>query len=254
MPAPDDDVPTFDLPDVLPPLLVGYQIVNDDGDTVVMLPLPGDLGRAIQAHVERDVAALRAGAEARGGVLAPQDLFRPLRHLRQADELLAEYMRVLGEVRKAFALLIEEVAADAVGADADGKPTGTVTVPDQDGDITVRPQFRNSYTITPEVVLPAFAAMFADQHADAVLAAAGSMSTPDIHEYRNAVGAAMAEAIADALANAHQLGKYDLQVSKVRAYADHLARTGHDSAASVVEKAIHKTRDYTGIKVERKTT
>lgn len=238
------------------PAIDGFQLQDRDGAVATTLPVPAELARMIREHVERDVARLRDGIEERGGVLAVQDVFRPLRHLQQADELVADYVRVLGNVRKGIKLLIEEVAADGVGADGDGKPVHTITVPDQDGDISIRPQFKNTYTIQMEQVLPAFASMFADQHADAVIdqviESANPIDGDDLPGVRAKVGALIAEAIADALASVGQLGKFEPQVTKVRAYADHLARESHDNAAAIVSSAIIKSRDYDSIKVERK--
>jgi hypothetical protein len=68
-----------------------------------------------------------------------------------------------------------------------------------------------------------------------------------------AVGVAVAEAIVDALSNVGQLGKFEPQVSKVRAYAKDLARNGEDRAASIVAAAITTKTTYNGVKVERKT-
>ncbi len=228
-----------------------YRLDDEDGNVVVWLPVPTELARLFVEQIERDVQAMRAAVEERGGVIAPQDLFAPMRYSQQGIELLEEYQRVLKGAAAKVKALLEEIAADAVGADQDGKPVAPVTVPDRDGDISIRPTFKNTYTITPEQVLPAFASMFADQHVDAVISRV-RVGGGTVEQVRAAVGAAMAEAVTDALMAADQLGKFELQVSKVRAYRDHLSREGFDSAASVVGAAIHKSRDYAGLDVKRK--
>lgn len=228
-----------------------YRLDDETGQPVVWLPVPSELGRLFVEQIERDVQGMREALEARGGVVAQQDVYAPLRYIQQGIELLGEYQRVLKRAATDIKGLMEEVAADGVGADTDGKPVAPMTVPDRDGDISIRPEFKNTYTITPEQVLPAFASMFADQHVDAIDSALEVDLEADPVK-RARVGAIMAEAIADALAAVGQLGKFELQVTKVRAYRDHLAREGHDNAASIVDKAIHKHRDYGGLKVERK--
>jgi hypothetical protein len=233
-----------------------YRLDDETGQPVVWLPVPSELGRLFAEQIERDVQGMREAIEHRGGVVAQQDVYAPLRYIQQGIELLGEYQRVLKRAATDIKRLMEEVAADGVGADDDGKPVAPMTVPDRDGDISIRPEFKNTYTITPEQVLPAFASMFADAHADAVInqviESASPVNGDCLNGVRAKVGALLAEAITDALAAVDQLGKFELQVTKVRAYRDHLAREGHDNAASIVDKAIHKARDYSGLKVERR--
>lgn len=49
-----------------------------------------------------------------------------------------------------------------------------------------------------------------------------------------------------------QCGKFEPQVTKVRAYADSLARQGEDGLAAAVNSAINKTVKLKGVKVGRK--
>ena len=46
--------------------------------------------------------------------------------------------------------------------------------------------------------------------------------------------------------------KVELQVSKVKAYANGIARRGDDQGAAVVNSAITTTQSYKGVKFERK--
>jgi hypothetical protein len=243
-----------------PPVNLPATLSNDEAYCLMpgtpaeaQIPLPGELVQLIRGHVEADVAAMRQLIEQRGGVHAPADVYGILRYLSATDELLAEYARLIGVVRKeTLKPLTEEVLADGVGADTDGKPVGSLTVPDAAGDIRITRKSRNVHTITPEAILPAFASMFADQHVDAVLNATDTTPGMTAEQHRAAVGVAIAEAIVDALNNVGELGKFEPQVSKVRAYADALARAGHDNASSVVSMAIRTTREYDGISTERK--
>jgi hypothetical protein len=251
---PDDTapVPTFNVEEVFPDLH-GYRLMNGDGAVVAVLPPPNELAGFLRQHIELDIAQLRAAVEARGGVLAVADTFTQQRHLQQAEELLGEYERKLKDLRKVVRQLQEEVLADAVGADGKGVPLGNLTVPDAEGDVKITRRFANSYAIDTAPLFQAFASMFADQHADAVARSLGVEVGSD-PQHRALVGVAIAEAIVEALGSIGELGKFEAQVSKVRAYADALARGGHDAAASVVSQAIAKTREYQGVNVERKTT
>lgn len=228
-----------------------YRLDDENGNVVVWLPVPAELARLFVEQIERDVQGMRETVEARGGVIAPQDLFTPMRYTQQGIELLEEYQRFLKGAAAKIKALLEEITADAVGADDDGKPVAPVTVPDRDGDIAIRPTFKNTYSITPEQVLPAFASMFADQAVDNVINRV-RVGGGTVEQVRAGVGALIAEAVTDALMAVEQLGKFELQVSKVRAYRDHLSREGHDSAASIVDAAIHKSRDYAGLEAKRK--
>lgn len=234
----------------------GFTLLNMQSQPAFTLPQPSDLAAMITTHVEGDVAALRAGIEHRGGVVTPADTFEIHRHIQQAAELIAEYLRKFKDVATHLKGLQEEALADATGADAQGNPLSSLTVPDRDGDIRITRKTKNTHTISAEQVLPAFASTFADQHADAVAAIArrevGEFASAA--ELRAAIGVSVAEAILDALNSVGELGKFDPQVTKVRAYADHLARSGQDAAAGIVRKAIATTREYDGITVERKTT
>lgn len=233
--------------------MAGFTLLNEDGELVAALPQPADLAAMIITHIENDVAALRAGIEHSGGIVSPADVFEIHRHVQQAAELVAEYLRKLKDVSTHLKGIQEEALADATGADDQGNPLSSLIVPDADGDIKITRRSKNTHTITPEQVLPAFASMFADQHVDQIMDAMDG-TIPNSAEERARVGVAVAEAILDALGSIKELGKFDPQVTKVRAYADHLARNGQDGAAGIVRAAITTTREYDGITVERKTT
>lgn len=239
--------------------LNGFHLLDAEGSLVAVVPPPAEFASYVKAHVEADLQQLRQAVEERGGVLAAADTFEQHRHLQRAEELLAEYERQAKNLRKHIKLMAEEVLADAVGEDDKGTPMENLTVPDRDGDIRISRKFENSYSIDPAALFQAFASMFADQHADAIQEAADRRLDDTqlgtlVEQRRALVGVAVAEAIVDALSNVGELGKFEPQVSKVRAYADALARGGYDSASSVVSAAITRTREYKGVAVERKRT
>jgi hypothetical protein len=232
----------------------GFRIIDKDAQEVLSAADPVRVAAAVRAEVERTVAEMRAALEAAGGVLSPADTFRVQRYLQEVSEKLAEYERVFKGVRGHIKLLVAEVLADAVG-EQDGIPAEGLTVPDRDGDIRISLDTTREHTISEEMLLPAFASMFAEQHAEAIMRAYDQVATRTTNgpeDERARVGVAVAEAIVDALSNVGQLGKFEPQVTKVRAYAKDLARNGEDRAASIVAAAITTKTTYNGVKVERK--
>jgi hypothetical protein len=235
--------------------LNGFHLLDRAGNLMAVVPTGAEFASLLKGHVETDLQLLREGVAARGGVLAAADTFEQHRHLQRAEELLAEYERQIKNLRKHVKLMAEEVLADAVGEDDKGTPMENLTVPDRDGDIRISRKFENSYSIDPTALFQAFASMFADQHADAVAHTVGvDLEAENWPGQRAALGVAVAEAIVDALDNVGELGKFEPQVSKVRAYAQALARGGHDGPSAIVSAAIVKTREYKGVSVERKQT
>lgn len=233
----------------------GFRILDKDAHEALSAADPARVGAVVRAEVERTVAEMRAAIEATGGVLSPADTFRVQRYLQGVSEKLGEYERVFKGVRGHIKKLVEEVLADAVG-EQDGVPAEGLTVPDRDGDIRISLDTTREYTISTDMLLPAFASMFAEQHTDAMMGVLGDVAAETVagRAYERArVGTALAEAIVDALSNVGQLGKFEPQVSKVRAYAKDLARNGEDRAASIVAAAITTKTTYNGVKVERKT-
>lgn len=239
----------------------GFRILDKDAHEALSAADPARVGAVVRAEVERTVTEMRATLEATGGVLSPADTFRVQRYLQGVSEKLAEYERVFKRVRADIKLLVAEVLADAVG-EQDGVPTEGLTVPDRDGDIRIGLDTTREHTINQDMLLPAFASMFAEEHVDHIMqtykatdpehaCCASDPSTVQAH--RAAVGVAIAEAVAAALISIDQLGKFEPQVSKVRAYAKDLARNGEDRAASIVAAAITTKTTYNGVKVERKT-
>jgi hypothetical protein len=229
----------------------GFRIIDKDAQEVLSAADPGRVAAAVRAEVERTIAEMRSAVEVTGGVLSPADTFRMQRYMQEVSEKLGDYERAFKAVRGYIKLLVEEVLADAVG-EQDGVPTEGLTVPDRDGDIRISLDTTREHTINADMLLPAFASMFAEQHADAVMNAAVGENNGTAQQGA-AVGVAVAEAIVDALSNVGQLGKFEPQVSKVRAYAKDLARNGEDRAASIVAAAITTKTTYNGVKVERKT-
>lgn len=201
--------------------------------TVRGLHQPEELTRLLRLRVQE---AWHAMQEARGEVTRPEDTFDMQRRLTGTVELFKGYARAFSEATKTVGQLQEEELVTAVG-EQDGLPIQALIIPDPDGDITVRPAFDTGYEIDLDQVL-------------AILVGEYGAQLPELpDDAANAVTSILAQALETLLT----LGKFELQVSKVKAYAATLARGGSDIASSVVTSAIRKTPPkYKGVTVTRK--
>lgn len=198
------------------------------------LPDPTDLRKALRAAVDR---AYLASITARGEVTRPEDTFDVQRSLAAVRDLFADYARVFSDMRKLIGQLQEEQLIEAVGEQA-GVPNQPLTVPDPEGDVRLGIDLARVHSIDPEQLIAVVSTLMAE------------LCTLEIapHALRDAVRNAVADGIRAFL----NLGKYEAQVTKVKAYAAELAREGHDDLASVVSGTIRTFTTYKGIKFERK--
>lgn len=199
--------------------------------------------------------------EERGKVHTPEDTFSVQRRLAAALEMCQRYKATFEEGRKLVAQLQEEQLIDAVGEVASsvtdqptGQPMTGLTVPDADGDIRLTLDETTTYEIDTEQLMASVCAVvigtsqfggLADHITDVVNGDADGVPPEQLENV-------LAEAFMEAQHVLLTTGKFEPQVTKVRAYADTLARRGEDGLSGVVRQAIRKKRTYKGVKMSRK--
>ena len=185
--------------------------------------------RALKAARDGYAAAIE-GRE----VHTPEDTFEVQRQLARTRELAKQYASAFTAVDKELATF----QRDQLEA-LPGNVLTSLKVPDADGDLTVQLDQANSYSFDLAGIIGAVAAHVAETETPNLIDYVESAS--DAEEQCQAVSFALfsiLEGFADAVM---QLGKFEAQVTKVRAYADMLARAGQAGLSGVVRDAIIKT-------------
>lgn len=220
-------------------------------------PLPSVIGGMIEPqHLKRKIlAAVQEGyaalAEARGEVTVAEDTFDVQRRLTDARERLKGYADAFNDGAKMVSTLQEEELVDAVG-EQDGIPMSGLTVPDPQGDIRITVNNENSYDVDTDQLLAAVAARAligpsGRPVADSLRAVVeGDERDPDDLED------ILHSLLLGALRQLLRAGKFTPQVTKVKAYAAELSRSGRDDLAAIVSGALTKTTTYKGVTVNRK--
>lgn len=191
------------------------------------LPDPLALQRVVKERVETAYAELH---KARGEVLKAEDTYDLHRRLQATAEQMDGYARGFTAVGKLIRQLQQEELVEAVG-EQDGVPLSGLTIPTAGGDIVVTPSFKRVNDIDPERVQRAIINGVTDAWMEAVERAAVH-STETLEEH-------LREMLAQAITALLGTGKYEPQVSKLKATAAEWARAGHDAMAGNL-MAAHK--------------
>lgn len=206
------------------------------------LPDPQELKRVVKERIEQAYAGLYA---ARGKVLAPEDTFDLHRRLQATAEQMDGYARGFTDVAKLIRQLQQEELVEAVG-EHDGVPLSGLTVPTAGGDIVVKPAFKRVNDIEADAVRLAVVNGVTDAWMEPIEHAAVH-STESLEEN-------LREMLDQALTVLIGTGKWEPQVSKLKATAAEWSRAGHDQLAAKL-MAAHTVRQKfeDKVTVERKT-
>jgi hypothetical protein len=256
--APDDKVPAVWLPsagNLKPRLTVGDWLVRQGTRFEVLspaiyaeryepaggevaslesiagtLPDPVDFRRRVLEAARRSYADAVDGQE----VHTVEDTFEVQRMLAKTRELARQYASTFTAVDKALA----EFQRDQLELLPAGP--GAVKIPDAEGDVTVQLDQTNSYSFDEEQLSSVIAAEMMPP--DMLLHLINLIEdAQDEHQQLNDVAAWLAEMITSVIGRVRSLGNVTVQVTKVRAFADQLARDGQLGLSGVVRDAIIKT-------------
>ena len=196
------------------------------------LPDPLALQRVVKERIETAYAELHA---ARGEVLKPEDTYDLHRRLQATAEQMEGYARGFTNVGKLIRQLQQEELVEAVG-EQDGVPLSGLTIPTAGGDIVVTPSFKRVNDIDPEQVQTAIVNGVTDAWMEPIEHAAVH-STETLEE-------ALREMLAQALTALVGTGKWEPQVSKLKATAAEWARAGRDDMAGKLMAAHEVKKKY----------
>lgn len=199
---------------------------------VATFPDPQDLRRELRLRLEAEFARAR---QAQGEIHVPEDTYDLQRKLAAVREALEAYGRAFADAGKQVRGMQQEQLVDAVG-EQDGIPNQGLTVPDPEGDVRLSLEHVNAREFDLDQLVGVVAIIAAGQW-------------PQVDSTRSPTALA-----ALAIGTFLELGKFEPQVTKVKAYAAQVARQGSDDLASVLTGAIQeKDPAYKGIKFERKS-
>jgi hypothetical protein len=190
--------------------------------------------------------------QARGDVTRKEDVFQVTRKVAAWVEQAKDLKAVFEAGRKRGLELLEDELV-AAGGEQDGVPNErTLKVPDAGGDLVVSANTANVYHIDQDSLISATIAVHlgGGEVAQLVDIVNGDHPTIEPDQFEDA----LAEIITGVVTSVLGCGKFEPQVTKVRTYADDIARGGEDSLAAVVSGAIRKDVKIDGVTLKRKAT
>lgn len=222
------------------------------------LPTASDLKRQVLDAIDGGYNQL---VRARGEVTRPEDTYEVQRRLAGAEETLKEFEQAFSAGRKVINSYQKEEFELALG-DREVQPHESMGVPDAEGDLRVSADTENKYSIDLLALIAAAASSAFDGRDPGIAPLSGGLHKIDsmVENVVNGDSDIPPEQLCEvlmeyAVSTAYELlrcGKFDPQVTKVRAYADMVARAGDDQLAATINSAIVKTVKLKGVKVERK--
>jgi len=222
------------------------------------LPEPVEFTRLFKLGIERAYAVAR---EELGPNPTAEQTYALHRTMAKGFDLAKGYKSAFEAGRKLFSELQAELLADAVG-EQDGVPNSNLTIPDAEGDITLKVGSSNVHTMDEEGLKAAVAARVIGHDRPETAGSAESMSLTtfvrdlvngDTTEDPERLGEVLAEALMTGMDTYAELGSFKPQVSKVREFAAEVARAGDDPLSGAVLATIDTKRKLDGVTMTRKT-
>jgi len=221
---------------------------------VRVLPSPRSIAAALKDQLNVQVLALREG---RGEIVTPADTYPMQRWLGGLVETAGEYRRAFAGLENEAKAVIQEELGEAVG-EQDGIPNQGITVPDIDGtDLAITLDSPNSYQFDLDALFNAVAFEVMESGGARaelwkLIEERGNLTVNMTAKDADAVlDTFLAGALVLAMQRLLDLGKFEPQVTKVKAFTNTLARV-NAKIASTVQSGIRKTPQFRGVKVERK--
>jgi hypothetical protein len=204
------------------------------------MPAPHDLVGVLRENLHSLVLELR---EERGEVHSPEDVYVPVRRLGALAEGLQDYGRAFTKVAGEVRGFVQDELEEAVG-EQDGVPNSGLRVPDVDGtDIKIELDTRNEYDIDIDPVIQGAVLYTLEQHP-----AWAAQSEEGKAGLLGLVLTLMSEGMRTLIA----CGRFQPQVTKVRAMATEIARTDPKVASTITDMLKRAKRtEFRGVRVTR---
>jgi hypothetical protein len=195
--------------------------------------------------VQAEEYAKRGGAE----IEKPEDAYALLRRYGAMAETATDYSRAFADFAKDVKSRSGEQLSIMYG-EQDGVPNGDASVPDLDGTtIKVQREHENKYTFDLDsIITGVVVGMLADPEVNEALA---EMFQAEFRGDAEVSISSLSWVLGQAVHRVLATGKFEAQVTKVKALAKAAAAAGDDALSSTVTGAIKKTTRLKGIKVER---
>lgn len=220
------------MSDLLPPSSQHHTALLAVADLLRDLPDPTELKRTVKLRVQEAYAACYA---ARGEVLRQEDTYELQRQLQAVAEAFSAFAAGFTEVVKVVRQLQQEELVEAVG-EQDGIPISGVTIPTAGGDIVVKPAFKRENAIDAGSVQAAIV--------KGVSEAWDGPIRDTVRQWPEKVTMDLQEMLAQALTALVGTGKWEPQITKLKATAEEWARAGRDDMAADLLRAHKVTQTY----------
>lgn len=205
------------------------------------LPDPVEFRRRAMQAVRDSYAAAVDGQD----VHTPEDTHAVHLMLAKTRELAKQYASTFSAVDKELAAYQRDQLELLPGGPS------ALKVPDAEGDVVVQLDTSNTYSFDEGQLLTAVAAAVTGPLVGDLIEMIENAETADAQQAR--VADMLAVMVVAAIEQVSAMGKLGLQVTKVRAFADQLARDGELGLSGVVRDAIIKSTDTKpGAKFSRK--
>jgi hypothetical protein len=218
------------------------------------LPAPSSIRAQLRRQLNEAVAVERAR---RGEVRLPEDVWPMFRALARVTETCGEYARAFQAAATEANAVAEEDLIEAVG-EQDGTPNQGMTVPDADGDVKVSLDTANAYEFDRGALFNAVAYAVRAEHSvvgtlvKIMEMYPGHLEPQELEDRDAQVDQFVAHLLLAAMRTLCELGKFEPQITKVKAYAALLARAGDaDDIVGTVTSSTRKRTIYKGVKITR---
>jgi hypothetical protein len=211
------------------------------------LPTARTIRAVLREQLNRAVADERAS---RGEVVSVEDTYQMHRSLAAVVDTCGEYSRAFADAAREAQQVAEEELAEVFG-EQDGVPNQGLTVPNGDGTaIKIDLDVRNTWSADSDAIMAAVAYAVIEHSSEDVDKILNPDPWADAETDANRREERLGELLITAMKTLLTTGKYDPQVSKIRAFTADIAGTPDgDRIASTVNITVRKSTFYKGVKV-----
>lgn len=212
------------------------------------MPSHHELAQALRDGVNATIARMERERPHTGN---QEDVFPTVRWMQSTAERLHDYALAFESGASTVRQYAEDVLLEIGGEDNGVPRTRKLTVPDRDGDITIKAETETAREFDLPTLFASLAAVIIEDTRGTEPVQAEDQSDVD---YLAAYESWMAELLVQAMSDATGLAAYKPRITDVRRLIDQLAREGKDGLSAAVRGAIAERRKLKGVKMNREQT